>query len=200
MFLLPTYLSSSTPVSVAHAEYRYRSIVSIPRTQSTNSVLAMTYGVFGLLAFPILGFVAFVAAAISGHASRYRSYAFLAGLVVAYCFAEWWRVWVFNTGLIGFLVLAVAFWGLVGAKADHVDGRPVDAAHATSPRVTSVPGEDLRELLGRPEPLRRTPASAASAPPRARARSRLSRSPRSNRHRFGRSAPRWAGATIGSRQ
>jgi hypothetical protein len=118
VFLLPTYLSSSTPASVARAEYRYRSIVSVPKTQSTNSVLAMTYGVFGVLAFPILGFVALIAAAISGHASRYRSYAFLAGLVVAYCFAEWWRVWVFNTGLIGFLVLAVAFWGLVGAKAD----------------------------------------------------------------------------------
>jgi hypothetical protein len=124
VFVLPTYLSSSTPASVARAEYRYRSLVSVPRTQSTNSVFAMTYGVFGVLAFPILGLVALLAAAIAGHASRYRSYAFIAGLVVSYCFAEWWRVWVLNTGLVQFLVLAVAFWALVGAKADSwTDGR-----------------------------------------------------------------------------
>jgi hypothetical protein len=119
VFVLPTYLSSSTPVSVARAEYRYRSLVAVPRTQSTNSVLAMTYGVFGVLAFPILGLVALIAAAIAGHASRYRSYAFIAGLVISYCFAEWWRVWVLNTGLAQFLVVAVAFWALVGSTADR---------------------------------------------------------------------------------
>jgi hypothetical protein len=118
VFVLPTYLYSSTPASVARAEYKYRSLVSVPRTQLTNSVFAMTYGVFGVLAFPILGLVSLVAAVIAGHASRYRSYAFIAGLVISYCFSEWWRVWVLNTGLVQFLVLAVAFWALVGAKAD----------------------------------------------------------------------------------
>jgi hypothetical protein len=89
---------------------------------TTPSVLAVTWGVFGVLAFPILGFVALIAAAIAGHASRYRSYAFLAGLVIAYCFAEWWRTWVFNAGLVQFLVLAVAFWALAGGKVDDWTG------------------------------------------------------------------------------
>jgi hypothetical protein len=124
VFLLPTYLSSSTPKSVSRGETRYGSVVSTPVSYTTPSVLAVTWGVFGMLAFPILGFVAFIAAAIAGHASRYRSYAFLAGLVIAYCFSEWWRTWVFNTGLTQFLVLAVAFWALVGGKADEwTDGR-----------------------------------------------------------------------------
>jgi hypothetical protein len=122
VFVLPTYLSSSTPESVSRGETRYGSVVAIPASYTTPSVLALTWGVFGVLAFPILGFVALVAAAIAGHASRYRSYAFIAGLVVAYCFAEWWRTWVFNTGLTQFLVLAVAFWALIGGKTDDWTG------------------------------------------------------------------------------
>ncbi|MGH3054923.1 MAG: hypothetical protein ACRDL7_08100, partial [Gaiellaceae bacterium] len=95
-FVVPAYLTSGSSAAVFRADTRYRSIVSIPKTQSTNSVLALMWGVFGVLSFPILGFVVLVAAAISGHASRYRSYAFLAGLVTAYCCAEWWRTWLFN--------------------------------------------------------------------------------------------------------
>lgn len=119
-FLLPTYLSSSPPQSVVRAETRYRTLVpSIPLSQSTNSVLAAAYGVFGALAFPVLGFVALVAAAVAGHASRYRSYAFLAGPVIAYCFAEWWRVYAFNAGIVQFLVLSLAFWAVIGPDADR---------------------------------------------------------------------------------
>ena len=121
VFLLPTYLSS-TPQSVANAEYRYRTLrtlASIPPSQSTNSVLAMAYGALGAGAFPILGLAALVAAAVAGHASRYRSYAFLAGPAIAYGFSEWWRVYNLNAGFIQFLVLALAFWAVVGSNADR---------------------------------------------------------------------------------
>lgn len=119
-FVLPTYLTSSTPRSVVNAENRYRRLVpSVPLSQTTNSVLAAAYGVFGALAFPVLGFVALFAAMVAGHASRYRSYAFLAGPAIAYCFAEFWRVYNFNAGLIHFLVLALAFWAVVGRDADR---------------------------------------------------------------------------------
>jgi hypothetical protein len=135
-FLLPTYLTSNVPASVAHAELRYRSLVSIPPTQSTNSVLAQAYPVFGLYAFPLLGFVAFVAAFIAGHASRYRSYAFIAGLVIAYCFSEWWRVYMFNQGIVQFLVLAVAFWGVSGSNADRLTrGRWTQLTHLLLPET-----------------------------------------------------------------
>ncbi len=121
-YVLPTYATSSLPASVSRAAERYRSLVSVPPTQTTNSVLAGMYGVFGVLAFPILGAVAFVAALLAGHASRYRSYVFLAALVIAYCFSEWWRIYMFNQGIIQFLVLAVALWGIVGANADAWSG------------------------------------------------------------------------------
>jgi uncharacterized membrane protein len=82
----------------------------------------MTYGVFGALAFPILGLAVLVACVIAGHASRYRSYFFLASLVVAYCLAEWWRTYVLNQGIVQFLILALAFWGVVGASVDGWTG------------------------------------------------------------------------------
>jgi hypothetical protein len=118
VFLLPSYASKSVPHSVGRGETRYEKIVAIPASQTTNSVLALTYGVFGALAFAVLGFAVLVAGVIAGHASRYRSYVFLAGLVVAYCLAEWWRTYVLNQGIVQFLILALAFWGVVGSSVD----------------------------------------------------------------------------------
>lgn len=121
-YLLPTYATSGVPASVTKASNRYLKVVAVPGTQSTNSVLAGMYGVFGLLAFPILGLVTLVGAVVAGHFSRYRSYAFLAGLVIAYCFSEWWRIYMFNQGIVQFLIIAVACWGAVGASVDGWTG------------------------------------------------------------------------------
>ena len=55
------------------------------------------------------------AAAVSGHASRYQSYFFLAVAVVGYCFAELWRTWIFNFGFIHFLLLALLLVPLLDA-------------------------------------------------------------------------------------
>jgi hypothetical protein len=121
-YVLPTYLTSGLPGSVSRASLRYRSVVAIPASLTTNSVLAGMYGVFGLLAFPTLGIAALAAAVVAGYASRYRSYVFLIALVVAYCFADWWRIYMLNEGIIQFLILAVAFWGAVGASADRWTG------------------------------------------------------------------------------
>ena len=122
VFLLPTYASKSVPASVLHGEDRYHKVVSIPVSQTTNSVLAMAYGVFGALAFAVLGFAVLVAGVIAGHASRYRSYFFLASLVVAYCLSEWWRTWVLNQGIVQFLILMLAFWGVVGLSVEAWTG------------------------------------------------------------------------------
>ena len=110
------------PESVARGEDRYYQVVSIPISQTTNSVLAMSYGVFGALAFAVLGFAVLVVGLIAGHASRYRSYVFLASFVVAYCLSEWWRTWVLNQGIVQFLIILLAFWGLVGASVDGWTG------------------------------------------------------------------------------
>jgi hypothetical protein len=113
-YLLPTYVKPVVPTSVARAEVRYRQVTTITQSQTTNSVLASAYGVFGLAAFGVLGVVALIAALVAGHASRYESYVFLGGPVIAYCFAEYWRVYAFNAGIVQFLIGSVAFWGICG--------------------------------------------------------------------------------------
>jgi hypothetical protein len=122
VFLLPTYAGKNVPASVSRGENRYENVVSIPVSQTTNSVLAMAYGVFGALSFVVLGLAVLVACVIAGHASRYRSYVFLASLVVAYCLAEWWRTYVLNQGIVQFLVLILAFWAVIGASVEDWTG------------------------------------------------------------------------------
>ena len=122
VFLLPTYANKHVPASVSRGETRYEKVVAIPVSQTTNSVLAMSYGVFGALAFAVLGFAVLVACVIAGYASRYRSYVFLAALVVAYCLAEWWRTYVLNQGIVQFLILSLAFWGVFGSVVDGWTG------------------------------------------------------------------------------
>ena len=122
VFLLPTYVSKSVPASVARGENRYTTVVALPTSQTTNSVVALTYGVFGVLAFAVLGFAVLVAGVIAGHASRYRSYLFLASLVVAYCLAEWWRTYVLNQGIVQFLILVLFVWGVAGSSVDGWTG------------------------------------------------------------------------------
>jgi len=46
----------------------------------------------------------------------------LASLVVAYTLAEWWRTWVLNQGIIQFLILALAFWAVLGASVEDWSG------------------------------------------------------------------------------
>jgi hypothetical protein len=124
VFLLPTYASKNVPATVARGETRYEKVVAVPASQTTNSVLALAYGVFGALSFVVLGLAVLVACVIAGHASRYRSYVFLASLVVAYCLAEWWRTYVLNQGIVQFLVLVLALWAVFGSSAeDRTGGR-----------------------------------------------------------------------------
>jgi lipopolysaccharide export LptBFGC system permease protein LptF len=124
VFLLPTYAGKNVPASVSRGENRYENVVSIPVSQTTNSVLAMAYGVFGALSFVVLGLAVLVACVIAGHASRYRSYVFLASLVVAYCLAEWWRTYVLNQGIVQFLILVLALWAVLGSSVeDWTKGR-----------------------------------------------------------------------------
>jgi hypothetical protein len=143
VFLLPTYTSNNTPASVSRGETRYEKVVSIPTSQTTNSVLVMAYGVFGALSFLVLGLAVLVACVIAGHASRYRSYVFLASLVVAYCLAEWWRTYVLNQGIVQFLIIVLALWAVVGSTVENGTGgrwgRFTRALAAASRRRESQP-------------------------------------------------------------
>ena len=104
-YLVPTYVQPHYR-SVEDAETDYRRYVTIEAILTTNSAFAAMYGSLGTWwAFAIAGIACLVGAAFAGHASRYRSYFFLAVFVISYVFAELWRVYLFNYGIIQFLLL-----------------------------------------------------------------------------------------------
>ena len=104
-YLVPTYLLPRF-TDVEHAEKDYRRFVTTEALLTTNSSFAAMYGSLGNgWAYVVIGVACLLGAAFAGHASRYRSYVFLGVFVVSYVFAELWRVYVFNYGVIQFLLL-----------------------------------------------------------------------------------------------
>jgi hypothetical protein len=120
--LAPTYLSPAAPDFRLEKE-SYRDYVDIQKELTTNSVFADLYGPLGLFAFPLIALVSFVAAAFVGHAVRYASFFCLAGYVVVYAFAELWRTYLFNAGIVHFLILVLALLPVLGLAAETLRRR-----------------------------------------------------------------------------
>ena len=123
-FLTPSYVASPSG-ALTDREDSYRSYVDVEPGLTTNSVLSVMYGAIGLWCLALAAAIAAATGFVVGHASRYRSYFFLAGYAAAYCFAEVWRVFLFNAGIVQFLVLAFALLPLVarrgGARTSAAD-------------------------------------------------------------------------------
>jgi hypothetical protein len=105
-YLAPTY-AKATFDDVLDYEETYRSYVDIEANLTTNSVFTSMFQSLGWAAFGLIMVVAVAAATLAGHASRYASYFTLTALVIAYCFAELWRVYLFNAGIVHFLVIVL---------------------------------------------------------------------------------------------
>jgi len=104
-YLLPSYLPTLFPAD-ASSEREYRGIVDIEDSLTTNSALAHLYIAMGFAAFPFVTIVAFLAAFAAGHLSRYENYLRLGAWGLIYAFAELWRAFLFNQGVIHAVVLA----------------------------------------------------------------------------------------------
>ena len=104
-YLVPTYFHVNTG-RVNARESAYRCFVSVDPNNTTNSAFAIMYDSIGHLAFLLMGIIAFVAALGAGYAIAHGGYFMLAGYSLAYCFAELWRTYVFNAGIIHLLLFA----------------------------------------------------------------------------------------------
>lgn len=127
-YLLPTYFPLKFEDVIA-AELRYRTYVDVQPQLTTNSALAAMYGAMGPLSFLVAPLILFLSGIAAGHFLGYRTAVFLVSYVIVYCFAEFWRVFVFNFGIIHFLVLC-----LVGPPSVLVVGRAIADAR-TNPSV-----------------------------------------------------------------
>jgi hypothetical protein len=108
----PTFFTDENSTTFTHGERWYEGLVSVDQSLTTNSALAALYGLLGLWSIPFMLCVSAAAGFIMGHLSRYRSYMVLGSFVIGYCFAELWRTYLFNEGIVWFLLL-----GLTGACA-----------------------------------------------------------------------------------
>jgi len=114
---VPTYIPVSRDAVDASAT-SFRSYVDVDPALTTDSVLAALFSAMGWWSLPFIAVVAFLAGAVMGHASGYRSLASLAMIVVGYAFAETWRVYLFNAGIIQFIVLTIAIAPVVVWRRD----------------------------------------------------------------------------------
>ena len=126
-YVLPTYAPVDFSDVTKREEHVYE-VAGIERILTTNSAFASLSLTLGRWAFILIPVVAFLAAALAGHASRYKSYFLLATFVIGYCFAELWRVYLFNVGIIHFLLLMLllippAHVALLGARSRLPQGR-----------------------------------------------------------------------------
>jgi hypothetical protein len=103
-YLAPTYLAPSYG-DVVRLEESYRAFVDVAPELLTNSSFAAMYSALGYGSFALIAAVSLVAGGLAGHAWGYTSYFFLVALSVGYAFLELWRLFLFNRGIVHFLIL-----------------------------------------------------------------------------------------------
>jgi len=118
-YLLPSYLPLDFDDVVAREEL-YRHFVDVDSVLTANSAFAPMYMALGRTAFPLMWLIGFAAAIAAGHAIRYRSYFFLAAVAIMYCFAELWRIFIFNFGMTYFLLLLLVSAAAVDPATPYV--------------------------------------------------------------------------------
>jgi len=97
----------------------------------TNSVFADTYADYGAWGWPYTILIYGLAGYLMARIMRYPGVIAGSGGVLAYCFAEVWRIQIVSYGIVIFLLLAtaasawVATWGL-GAEKDQKSGETVN--------------------------------------------------------------------------
>ncbi|UOY00220.1 hypothetical protein [Blastococcus sp. PRF04-17] len=101
--LVPTYFTSS---GGGGGGIRYAGLVDVAPNLTTNSIFADVGSQSGLAGLVLVLVVMFFAAILTGHLSLYQNYVALAAGALIYAFAEVWRVYLFNAGILHALVLA----------------------------------------------------------------------------------------------
>jgi hypothetical protein len=114
----PTYIRQNT----VYGRY-WLDDVDVDNGLTTNSAFADLNGPLGLMAFPFIAVVSFIAAAAAGYFLTYRSYVFLSGLAIIYAFAELWRTFLFTQGLISALIFVPVAIAAVALAVRHFGRR-----------------------------------------------------------------------------
>lgn len=141
VYAVPTYLDPSLATLASPDEgQRYREVVKVNPGLTTNSVIAEAAGVLGVWSLFVLAPLVAISAGFVGHFARYRSPALLVAPVAGYALLELWRVWLFNAGVIHFIVLA-----LLGTCA--IARRAPGGTRRTAPAEAGAAGMPTTEMI-----------------------------------------------------
>lgn len=105
-YLVPTYLHEILQIK-SNPSYDYREFINIEDSLTTNSALTHLYSSMGGVSFPFMLIIVVSFAFLSGVFSTYSSMLFIVHYLICYCFAEIWRIYMFNTGIIHILILTI---------------------------------------------------------------------------------------------
>ncbi|MGG3625196.1 hypothetical protein ABES25_16770 [Bacillus gobiensis] len=105
-YMVPSYLRGILNVGGSH-ESSYREFVDIENGLTTNSSFVSLVDHIGVYSFFTMIVVVFFASIIIGHLSKYKSYINIISFILIYCFAEIWRTYLFNEGIIHMTILII---------------------------------------------------------------------------------------------
>ncbi|MFC4776799.1 O-antigen polymerase [Paenibacillus sp. GCM10023252] len=105
-YLVPTYLHGIFNIQSTYAN-NYRNYVDIDEGLTTNSAFADMNSNVGGYSFIIILMIVSLFSYIAGTFYNYNSLIFIFNYVICYCFAELWRTFLFNTGIIHSLLLTL---------------------------------------------------------------------------------------------
>lgn len=119
--LRPTYFDTKKTGKDVGLDVRiYGEGVDVAPNYTTNSALADTLARYGASGLVVALFGYWVAAYAFGHLERYGGLTSCAAGVLLYAFAETWRVYLLNQGIVHFLVLtSVAVGAISRTRAVH---------------------------------------------------------------------------------
>lgn len=113
-YVVPSYfvngetLASLSERALYEGIHTYREAAGLRSGLTTNSAFADMIAVGGWAAWIYVAFVTLISAFLIGHFMRYKSVLMkVAAFTLLYAFAELWRVFIFNTGLVNFILISM---------------------------------------------------------------------------------------------
>lgn len=105
--LVPTFFQDKNGGTVVGSDARYANQVDVAGNLTTNSAFADVYNSLGLWGLLWSLVAVLVAGMIFGHCRQYKSGLALGSGLALYLLAEYWRIFLFNQGIVVYLFLII---------------------------------------------------------------------------------------------
>ncbi|SFG94505.1 O-antigen polymerase [Sporolactobacillus nakayamae] len=113
-YLTPTFI----PIHRESSFYNinYRQLFDLDSSLTTNSTFLDIFTNLGWLGYILISIVSFLFSLIAGHFYRYSSIVSIIAPIITYCFAEIWRTYMFNVGIIWTLIIFTILCAIMSNK------------------------------------------------------------------------------------